>query len=157
MTIDPSRILRKEVLVPATREEIWHAWTTTEGITSFFAPEAKIELWPGGAFELYFRLNNPEGERGSEGCKVISFYPMDYVSFTWNAPPEYATVRHSGDYARVIVEIDRHDDELYKVTLTHLDFGEGEEWGKVYEYFDHAWDSVLANLKEKFAEETLNE
>src|SRR4030042_2061962 len=49
-------------VVNAPVAEVWKAWTTTEGIESFFAPKAvKVEPWPGGAFELWFGVNMPEG------------------------------------------------------------------------------------------------
>ncbi|MEO8346768.1 MAG: SRPBCC domain-containing protein, partial [Betaproteobacteria bacterium] len=55
-------------VINAPLAEVWKAWTTAEGIESFFAVKAaKVEPVPGGAFELWFGVNNPEGSRGSEG------------------------------------------------------------------------------------------
>lgn len=141
-------IVRKEVLVPATREELWHAWTTAEGVESFFARKAKIGLSVGGAYECYFRLDDPPGSQGSEGCKVLAFWPMDYITFSWNAPPEFPEEREQ--HTKVVVEIDRHDDELYRVTLTHMGFGSGGRWDEVAQYFDEVWPHVLSNLQELF-------
>jgi len=47
------RSIDKEVVLAATPEQAWQAWTTREGITSFFAPDARIEPRVGGAFEVY--------------------------------------------------------------------------------------------------------
>ena len=55
-----------EVTVPANPEEVWNAWTTEEGIKSFFAPECNIELKVGGAYELLFDLEAESGSQGSE-------------------------------------------------------------------------------------------
>src|SRR5262245_60457765 len=65
------RILRKEVVVEAPVECVWRAWTTTEGIASFFAPNSRIEMQLGGAYELYMGMMKPDesGKRGTEGCK----------------------------------------------------------------------------------------
>ncbi len=42
-------------VVNAPVADVWNAWTTSAGIESFFAPKAaKVEPWPGGAFELWF-------------------------------------------------------------------------------------------------------
>lgn len=142
------RFIRKTAIVPATREQLWHDWTTTEGVTSFFAPKAKIELAVGGAYECYFLLDNPEGIRGTEGCKVLAFWPMDYISFEWNTPPEYPDERKQ--HTKVVVEIDRHDDTHYKVTLTHMGFGQGGNWNEVIAYFEEAWDIVLNRLSAKY-------
>jgi uncharacterized protein YndB with AHSA1/START domain len=48
------RAIDKEVVVNATLEQAWQAWTTREGIVSFFAPDAKIEARVGGAFHIHF-------------------------------------------------------------------------------------------------------
>ena len=44
------RSIDKSIVVPATLDQAWDAWTTREGITSFFAPDARIEPKVGGAF-----------------------------------------------------------------------------------------------------------
>lgn len=142
------KIIRKEVLVPATRQELWDSWTTTEGVMSFLAPQAKIELAVGGSYECYFRLDQPPGLQGSEECKVLAFWPMDYISFSWNTPPEFPAERSK--HTKVVVEIDRADEKDYRVILTHMDFGEGGQWEEVYQFFDKAWDFALESLREKF-------
>ena len=40
------RAIAKEVVVNATLDQAWAAWTTREGIVSFFAPDA--EIWGDG-------------------------------------------------------------------------------------------------------------
>ena len=55
--------LEKAVLVEATLQQVWRAWTTVEGVKTFFAPDARIELRPNGRYEILFDLDAPEGER----------------------------------------------------------------------------------------------
>ncbi|MCB2156833.1 SRPBCC domain-containing protein [bacterium] len=142
--------IRKFVTVDAPVEEVWKAWTTEEGITSFFAPAAKIDLRVGGAYECYFLLDAPEGSRGGEGCKILSYVPNRMLSFTWNAPPSFPNVRKQ--YTHVVLEFAPAGPNKTFVEFTQLGWGEGEEWNQVYEYFQKAWDSVLGNLKERFSE-----
>jgi hypothetical protein len=40
------RSLDKQVGIPAMLVQAWEAWTTREGIVSFFAPDAKLPLTP---------------------------------------------------------------------------------------------------------------
>ena len=44
------RAVAKEVVIKASLDEAWAAWTTREGITSFFAPDAVVDARVGGAF-----------------------------------------------------------------------------------------------------------
>ena len=47
------RAIDKTIEIAATLDDAWAAWTTRDGIVSFFAPDAKIEPRVGGAFEVY--------------------------------------------------------------------------------------------------------
>ena len=148
----PSRVIRKEVRVNASIEKVWQAWTTSEGATKFFAPEAKIDLILGGRYELYFDLEAPKGSRGSEGCRVRSFLPLEMLSFEWNAPPEFPRVRREQNkrHTWVVVQFYSLGKNLTKVRLTHLGWRENEEWEKVFQYFLRAWDVVLGRFEHTF-------
>jgi hypothetical protein len=43
----------------------------------------------------------------------------------------------------VVVELEALAEEQTRVRLTHLGFGEGEEWDETYAYFEDAWSRVL--------------
>jgi len=145
------KAIHKEVTVKAPIDAVWNAWTTSEGITSFFAPQAFIDLRIGGAFEIYFMLDAPRGFQGSEGCRILSYLPNKMLSFSWNCPPEFERVRKSGEYNWVVLEFTELPDGKVSVTLTHLGWKEGdEEWEKIYHYFDAAWGSVMESLGEHF-------
>ena len=140
------RSLRKQVTVAAPLADVWNAWTTTDGVTGFFGPAAKIEARVGGPYEVYFAPGQPEGLRGSEGCKIHSLAPMQLLAFEWNAPPTIPAIRNSGVHTLVYVELEEEGPERTRVTVTHTGWGAGEEWDKTYAYFDRAWDAVLSNL-----------
>lgn len=143
------RVLQREVKVNAPIEQVWNAWTTNEGATRFFAPKARIELTIGGFYELYFDLEASKGSQGSEGCKVLSFLPMEMLSFEWNAPAEFPSVRKKHTW--VVVQFNPVSKDQTKVRLTHLGWREGEEWEKVFQYFMRAWDIVLGRLEHVFS------
>jgi uncharacterized protein YndB with AHSA1/START domain len=137
-------------VINAPVAEVWKAWTTAEGIESFFAPKAaKVEPWPGGAFELWFGVNMPEGSRGCEGCKVHSVRPMEQLVFEWNAPPTIPTIR----VLRTLVYLDFKPlpDNRTELTLRNFGYGDGEEWAKNKAYFAQAWPAVMASLEKRFA------
>lgn len=106
-------------------------------------PDNDIEMKPLGKYEIFFVTDNPYGLKGSEGCKVLSFIPNEMISFTWNAPPQFETIRASDYYTWVIVEFDED-----KIRLRHLGWPENKEWQAVYEYFEQAWEIVLNNVIE---------
>jgi uncharacterized protein YndB with AHSA1/START domain len=149
MENQPEKTIVINTTVPAPLSEAWKAWTTEAGAKTFFAPQCKIELQPGGAYEMYFNLDVPAGERGGEGMIVLSFQPERMLSFTWNNPPSLPSVR--GEMTHVVVRFAEADPNTTQITLIHDGWGEGGEWEQAYEYFIRAWgEVVLPRLKYRF-------
>jgi uncharacterized protein YndB with AHSA1/START domain len=139
--------LLKDAVIPAGVRAVWEAWTTVKGVQTFFAPEAKIELAIGGAYEMYFMLDAPEGFRGSEGCTVIEFEPEKRLAFTWNFPP-HLEIR--GEHTRVEIRLSIEDETNTKLEVRQTGWGEGKVWEEGFQYFDRAWALVLDRLKRTF-------
>ena len=143
--------IRVKQSVNANINDVWNAWTTEEGIKSFFAPACNLDLRVGGAYEMLWDLNEEPGLQGGEGLTIMALQPPKMLSFTWNAPPLYPNVR--GQLTHVIVRFDELGENETKVTLNHDGWGEGEEWEEVYDYFVVGWkDVVLPRLKSMFDE-----
>ncbi len=144
------RQIEAEVVVAASLDDVWTAWTTTEGISSFFAPDADIELKVGGKFELYFMPDAPVGQRGAEGTKVLSFLPKEMLSFEWSAPPAVPTLRDANMRNWVVLRFEELGPAEVKLHVTHLGWGEGEDWDACFDYFSKAWPSVLKACQDRF-------
>lgn len=149
MEISDKKIIKAKIL-HTSRDVVWKKWTTQKGLNSFFGMENKIEITPGGPYEIYFILDNQEGLRGSEGCIVLSFLREEMLSFTWNAPPVFMDIRNSTHLTWVILTFKKISDDLTEVVLTHTGWPVDPEWTKVYDYFVKAWDVVLNNLEKCF-------
>jgi uncharacterized protein YndB with AHSA1/START domain len=142
------RALDKTIVVPAGVDAVWQAWTTTEGITSFFAPGAEIEPRVGGAFHVYMDPGAEPGEKGADDMRILAIQPKRMLSFDWNAPPSLPQARQQRTL--VIVRLQPVDGTSTRVTLHHTGWGDGGEWDQAYTYFDRAWDQVLGSLKTRF-------
>lgn len=141
--------IEREVLVHASRADVWEAWTSVSGAKTFFAPDANIELVPGGAYEIFFNPDAPPGTRGGEGNRVIAFEPQRFILFSWNAPPKFGPLREERTY--VLVRFDDADGGATRVHLTHFGWRNGADWDAVYDYFGNAWTYVLAQLSKRFS------
>jgi uncharacterized protein YndB with AHSA1/START domain len=151
--------LHKEVVVNAPLERAWSAWTTSEGAQNFFAPKKVIEPEPGGAYEIHFFPDNPPGQRGAEGLKVLAVEPKRSISFEWNAPPNWPKIR-AKTRTRVTVSFEELEGGRTRVSLVHDKWGEGtfegESWREVYDYFDSAWDTVLRRFVHSMEHEPID-
>ena len=145
---DSARRIERDITVKSPRSAVWHAWTTVEGAKTFFAPDAKIELSPGGPYEIYFGADQPAGRRGGETNQVVAFDPERWLLFSWNAPPKFGPLRAEHTY--VLVRFDDTPGGGTRLRLTHFGWREAPEWNAVYDYFDKAWDFVLNNFRSKY-------
>lgn len=142
--------IRLEVNVAASREAVWSAWTTVDGVKSWFAGGANIDLRPDGAYEIFFAPNAPAGQRGADGMRLLLVQKPEALAFTWNAPQKFAQARPQRTH--VMVRLHEVSPDETRVTLVHDGFGEGAEWDEVRAYFENAWGKVvLPRLVERFA------
>jgi uncharacterized protein YndB with AHSA1/START domain len=142
------KAIRKEIAVNAPIDDVWDAWTTPEGIRSFFARGCNLDIRANGPYEILFDPDAEPDRRGAEGCHVLAVQPKTLLSFTWSAPPQYPDVRKQR--TSVIVRLEAVSNEETKVVLVQIGWGDGAQWDDVYKYFDTAWDIVLHRLKYRF-------
>ena len=120
MTLAPlaraaERAIDKSVDVAATLDQAWAAWTTREGITSFFAPDARIEPRVGGAFQIYIDPTAEPGLKGADDMRFMALQPKKMISFDWNAPPSLPEARGQRSY--VVVRFEPLRDKVTRITL----------------------------------------
>ena len=144
------RAINKEAVVAAPLTEVWKAWTTNEGIQSFFAPEAFVDPKPDGRFHIHFNPYAPPGSKGADDMRVLAVQPPKMLSFTWNAPPYYPEVR--GQRTVVVVRLEPEGESSTRVRLSHVGWGSGGQWDQTFAYFDKAWGRVLENLAKRFVD-----
>jgi uncharacterized protein YndB with AHSA1/START domain len=142
------RAIEKSIEIPATLDQAWAAWTTREGIVSFFAPDAVIEPRVGGAFHIHVDPGAPPGAKGADDMRFMALQPKKMLSFDWNAPPHLPQARAQRTF--VVVRFEALGDKSTRVSLHHSGWGDGGEWDQAHTYFDRAWGNVLANLKKRF-------
>ena len=142
------RAIDREVLVQAKVDAVWQAWTTSEGIKTFFAPDANVDLRVDGPFEIFINPYAKPGLKGADGMRIIGFQKERMLSFTWNAPPHLPEAR--ANRTIVILRFEPAGENQTIVTLHHVGWGDGGEWDKAYDYFSKAWPVVLGNLQKRF-------
>jgi len=143
------RVITGQIDVPASRDEVWEAWTTEAGARTFFAPACRIDLRPDGAYEMLFDLQAEPGKQGGEGVRLLAIQPKAMLSLTWNAPPELPEVR--GQKTHITVRLTALESHRTRVTLRHDGWGQGGEWDQAFAYFERAWRHiVLPRLRHRF-------
>jgi|SRR6516164_6259077 uncharacterized protein YndB with AHSA1/START domain len=70
-------MIRREIVLPATREEVWSALTDPEELERWFANDVEFDLRPGGGAS--FRWDNGEERHAT----VREVDPGERLAFEW--------------------------------------------------------------------------
>jgi uncharacterized protein YndB with AHSA1/START domain len=135
------KVLTLAVTIPARRAAVWQAFTTSEGLSTWLAPGAAVDLRAGGEWTAHF----PGGSTG--GGTILSFVPQEELILSALAPDKFPTVRAQRTRARFRFET-RGDSTL--VQLTQTGWEDGDEWDKAYEYLAVGDAQLLATLHRRF-------
>jgi uncharacterized protein YndB with AHSA1/START domain len=141
------RAITHAVTIKASAAEAYKLFTTQEGVTSFFAPEAVVEPRIDGLFEMHINPFAAPGEKGGDGMRFLALQENKMLTFTWNAPPSLPEVRKQRTV--VIVRFIEKSPTETEVRLHHIGWGDGGEWDKAYDYLSRAWPAILGNLKKR--------
>ncbi len=161
--VETDRTVGCETTVEATPHEVYRLWTTEDGVKRFFAPDAHIEPWPGGRYEILFVPDrDPQGlSHGTTGARMLRLVPNRRLVFEWitfagdstlgnNAPPVAPPALRNERPLPTWVEVRLQSlpGGRTRVTLHHYGFRHGDLWDASYAFFDRAWRGVLQGLEE---------
>ena len=76
------------------------AWTSRDGIRTFFAPDAEIDPRVGGAFHIHMDPLAGPGMKGADDMRFMALQRPTMLSFDWNAPPSLPEVRAAAHLRR---------------------------------------------------------
>ena len=139
---NPEKTLRFETTVPAVLDEVWTVFTTREGLTTWLAPDARVDLRPGGDWLALF----PGGKNG--GGTILAFDPGRRLEISALAPEQFPTVREIR--TKAVFTFTPEGDRRTKVTLVQSGWRSGGEWDAAYEYLARGNAQLLAQLLRRF-------
>ena len=137
----PERALIFESAIPAPIAEVWEAFATSDGLSTWLSPGAVVELKKGGEWTAHY----PGGKTG--GGTILSFVPRKELVLSAMAPEQFPTVRAQRTTAKFEF-IDQTPTTL--VRLTQTGWKSGEEWDRAYEYLANGNAQLLEMLRQRF-------
>ncbi|PLR96888.1 SRPBCC family protein [Bacillus sp. T33-2] len=146
-TASENKVIAKEVIINAPLNLVWHAWTISDRVAEWFAPETVVEPREGGPFELFFVPGNKAG-MNTKGCIITKIVPEKELHFTWKGPDQFADFMNQESNLTVVkVKFAGIDEQTGKVSLEHTGFKEGDSWSEAFQWHEMAWSQVLSSLK----------
>ncbi|MGD6878543.1 SRPBCC family protein [Bacillus infantis] len=139
--------IKTDIIIQAEKSLIWKAWTESDRMTEWFAPEAVIEPEAGGRFELYFNPSD-KSSMNTKGCKILCILEEEKLMFEWKGPDAFADLMND-DHNLTYVTVELEDiPEGVHILLIHDGWGESGQWDRAKQWHMAAWDQMLASLKQ---------
>ncbi len=144
------RAIQLSIDVAAPPREVFAAFTTSDGFSSWAAPVAHVDLRIGGVIEASYDARAKIGDPGNIRTEIVAYVP-DRLLVIRNvqAPPGFADPELFRRTATVI-EFASSDATHTRVTLTNAGYGAGERWDTLYRHFEWGDAYTLAELKARF-------
>jgi uncharacterized protein YndB with AHSA1/START domain len=139
---NPERALRFEVTVPGSLDEVWAAFTTQDGLTTWLWRDPRVDARPGGDWLAIF-------PQSTAGGTIVSLNPKSQLVIAALAPDRFPTVRAAR--TRAMFEFAAVTPSSTRVTLTQTGWKAGDEWDAAYEYLAAGNAELLTQLYQRFA------
>lgn len=132
-----------EIEIPAPLPDVWGAFSTSEGLSTWLFPNATVDLRPGGDWLVHF----PGGSTG--GGTIVSFIPQKEMVLAALAPDQFPHVRAERTHA--VFEFEAHGKSTV-VRLTQTGWKTGAEWDRAYAYLAAGNAQLLSSLYKRFVD-----
>lgn len=139
-----------EGIVTAPPAAVWAAWTTAEGLQSWLAPQADIELRIDGLMRTNY---NPKGKLGDAGTienTILAFEPERLLSIRVAKAPDDFPFKRSIASMWTVMYFQSSGDGNTFLRIVGLGFGPDEDSQKMKAYFSQGNAYTLAQLQKRF-------
>jgi uncharacterized protein YndB with AHSA1/START domain len=137
----PEKALRFEVIVLGSLDQVWTAFTTSDGLATWLWRDVRVDARPGGDWLAIF-----PGSTG--GGTIVSIAPKQQLVIAALAPDRFPTVRQ--ERTRATFEFAAVTAESTSVTLVQTGWKSGDEWDAAYEYLAGGNAELLNQLYQRF-------
>jgi uncharacterized protein YndB with AHSA1/START domain len=133
-----------EIEVPAPLHDVWKVFTTGEGLTTWLAPKATVDLRSGGDWIVSF-----PGGSSTGGGTILSFVPEKELVISALAPDRFPRVR--AERTNAVFTFQAHGNATI-VRLTQTGWKSGKEWDSAYEYLVAGNAELMSALYHRFTQ-----
>ncbi|MCH7884317.1 MAG: SRPBCC domain-containing protein [Planctomycetes bacterium] len=139
-----------EGVVNAPIGAVWQAFTTREGLESWMAPHARIDLKVGGKMRTHYDPDGVIGDPKTIENTILSFDPPRMLSLKATKPPAGFPFMEAIKSTWSVLYFEELGPKRTRITIRGLGYGNDEQSLKMREFFDmgNAW--TLARLREHF-------
>ena len=139
-----------EGVVDASVDEVWLAFTSKDGLESWMAAHAAIDLWIGGRMMTHYDPKGTLGDPKTIENTILAFEPKRMLSFKVSKPPEGFPFPNAVKNMWTVIYFEPLSPLKTQFREVSLGFGDDEESQKMREFFDRGNAATLAQLQKHF-------
>ena len=145
------RVLRQEVVVDAPPDEVWRMYTTPEGITSWMAAFAAVDLRVGGTIETSYDADAASGDPNNIVQRILAYEPGVMFASRCEQAPANSPYRDVAAALWGVTRFEALPGGRTRVVGSMLGWPEGPEADAAYAFFERVNPMVYETLRKRFA------
>jgi hypothetical protein len=146
------RVLRIESTVPASKDEVWKALTTPDGLKKWIAPVVAIDLRIGGSLSTNYDKTAAIGSPGTIRMGILNYLEGEMITLRVTLNNKFsAKVRSQGGNLQEIIQIDSSADGTTKVISSMVGWGVGKDWDDAYQFLARGNEWTYQQLVKSFS------
>jgi uncharacterized protein YndB with AHSA1/START domain len=139
-----------EGIVEASLERVWTAFTTSEGLRSWLAPHAEIDLRVGGLMRTNYNQQGQLGDPQTIENTILSFEPGRMLSIRVSKAPATFPFPNAVRQMWSVVYFEAAGPERTTVREVSLGFSTDEESQRMRAFFNQGNATTLSQLQRHF-------
>jgi len=144
-----------EVEIDASIDDIWDAFTTTEGIKSWVAPLAEVDFKVGGKWRANYNKDGKLGDASTIENTILCYDPKRMISLKATGFPENFPFKEAAKDTWSIFYFEPVSKTRTKITVVGLGYNDTPQSKKMRAFFEtankYSIDKLSAALKKKSA------
>ncbi len=140
-----------EGVIDAPLEAVWAAWTTSEGLRSWLAPHAEIDLRVGGLMRTNYNAQGALGDPQTIENRVLAFDPRRMLSIQVAKAPEKFPFPNAVHQMWTVLYVEATAASQTRIRVVGLGFGLEEESQKMRAFFQKGNATTVEQLRRHFA------
>jgi uncharacterized protein YndB with AHSA1/START domain len=138
-----------EGVVNAPVAAVWRAWTTTDGLKSWLAPHADIDLRIDGLMRSNYDAKGTLGDQGTIENRVLAYEPERMLSIRVAKAPERFPFKAKVGEMWTVLYFTPTPEGGTKLRIVGLGFGKDEESQRMKTFFEQGNAYTLVQLQKR--------
>lgn len=151
-TASGEKVLRLEFVIPVGQAGAWEYFSSDEKLIQWIAPVAHIELRTGGFIVTNYDKNKSLSDTSSIRVGITNYVERELLTLKVKLNDNFPKKAQAEDQnLQEIIQFTPIDSHHTRIVSSMVGWGEGDEWEKIYHFFDRGnmwtYDHLLKVFK----------